>query len=115
MGTAFLDPALLHYSITPSLHFLLPLLFVEFLPDQFFQLFHYLFGVRPFTANRELRSLPGSEHHQAHDAFAVDLFAFLFHPDLGTMTAGDPDEHRRGAGMQTETVNDRDLFLDLPP
>src|ERR1700704_4170460 len=89
--------------------------FVELLLDQLFELFHHLVGVRSFATNGELRSLARGEHHQAHDALAVDLFAFLLHPDFRTITTRDPDKHRRGTRVQTEPVDDHDLFLDLLP
>src|SRR5476649_408882 len=88
---------------------------VEAPVDQIFDLFHRLVGVRAFAANQQLRTLPGGQHHETHDTLAVDLFAFLLHPDFGAIAARDADEHGRRPRVQTEAIDNRNLLLDFLP
>jgi hypothetical protein len=61
--------------------------------DEFFDLLEGGFGIGALASDAKLRSLAGGEHHKAHDAFAVDLFAVPFHPNIAFVTVADLDEH----------------------
>ena len=83
-----------------------PLFLAETGFDQILNLGDGFFGVGPLGVDRELRALAGGEHHEAHDALAIHALAVFFHPDLGTVTAGDFDKHRRRAGVEAVAILD---------
>ena len=64
-------------------------------------------GVRAFDVQGEFAAGAGGEHHQAHDAFAVDLFAVFFHKDVARKPVGGLDEERGGPRMNAELVRPR--------
>src|SRR5204863_9710851 len=45
-------------------------------------------GVFSLSLNREFAPRPGSQHHQAHDALAVDLLAVLLDEDIAAEAVG---------------------------
>src|SRR5437667_3936432 len=81
-------------------------IFIESGVNQFFQLFHCFLGIWSLATNTQLRSLPGSQHHQAHYTFAVYFLSFLRYPDFRAMPAGNAHEHLRRAGMQPKPIHD---------
>src|SRR5690606_29626907 len=58
-----------------------PSLLSEPLRDQLRQRRERRFGILAARANRDLAAELGREHHDPHDALAVDLHLFLLHPD----------------------------------
>src|SRR4051795_7127030 len=48
-------------------------IFAEFARDQRFDFLDRLLRIGAFAADEKLRSLPGRQHHQTHDAFAVNF------------------------------------------
>src|SRR5690606_13431515 len=63
-------------------------------------------GVVSFRGDLDDRALGRREHHEAHDALAVDFFAVLLHPDVTGKAIGELDELRGGTGMETVFVRD---------
>jgi len=57
----------------------------------------------------------GGEHHQTHDAFAVNFFAVFLDEDFAGETTGSFDEHCGGTGMDSEFVRDQESFVIKPP
>src|SRR6266571_4227031 len=74
-------------------------IFVEARVDQFFELLHCFVRVWSLATDTQFRPLPGSEHHQAHDAFAIYFLAFLRNPNFRSMTARDAHKHGGRPGM----------------
>ena len=87
--------------------------FIELAKDDGLDLGERLVRVRPFTADEKFRALPGREHHQAHDALPVHALAVLFHPDIALEAAARFHKERRGAGMQTQPIQDRQFLAGL--
>jgi len=70
-----------------------------------------LSGVRSVGLHDDFAAGAGREHHQAHDALAVDGLAVLLHEDIAGETVGGFHEHRRGPGMNAELVGDQKFLL----
>src|SRR5438128_4495919 len=81
--------------------------FIKARIDQRFELLRCLRRVRSFAANPQLRALSGGQHHEPHDALAVDLFALFRHPDFRAIIACNTHEHRRRASMKPEASHNR--------
>src|SRR5215210_4716815 len=54
----------------------------------------------------------GREHHNTHDAFAIDLAAALLELNLTGKVRGEIHELRGCAGVHAELVDNRDFFTD---
>ena len=66
------------------------LLFLVKLPqDQGFEFGQDGGGVVALDVEGDFAAGAGGQHHQAHDALAVDLFAVLFHKDVAGVAIGD--------------------------
>src|SRR5208283_163912 len=74
-----------------------------------------LVGVVAFAMNDNVAARPGGEHHEAHDAFAVDLFAVLFDEVAAGEFIDEADEHGGGPGMDAELVEHDELALQSGP
>jgi hypothetical protein len=61
----------------------------------------------------EPRAAARRQHHQTHDALAVDLFAIFFDQNVALESVGRLDEQRGGAGMNAKLVDDGQLFFDF--
>jgi len=60
----------------------------------------------PLGGNGQFAARPGwRSHHQTHDAFAVHLFAVLFHEHVA-LNRWRFDEERGGPGVNAELVRD---------
>src|SRR5438270_7933752 len=70
-------------------------------------------GIRSFAADLQFRALPGGQHHQSHNAFAIDLFIFFFDPDVAAVAAGYFNEKCGWSRVETEAVHDGDFFFSL--
>src|SRR5688572_19164021 len=68
-----------------------------------------LFRVVPDGADHDPRPALGGEHHDAHDALAVDLDVVAGHEDVRAEARGEPHELRRRPGVEPELVADGDL------
>src|SRR6266404_5108956 len=84
-------------------------LFVEFAANKVFQLGEGLGGVVAVGVDSEFAAGTGGQHHQAHDALAVDLVAVFFDEDFATEPAGNFDEHGGGPGVDAEFVGNQKL------
>ena len=69
--------------------------------------------VRPLGGHAQLGPLAGGQHHQSHDALAVDLLTVLFHPDFRLVAVGNLDETRRRPGVHPQLVEDDEVFAAL--
>ena len=56
--------------------------------------------------------MAGGKHHEAHNAFTVNLFPVLFDGDLTGELAGGFDELRRRPGVDPELVADSEFAAD---
>src|SRR5262245_25184539 len=74
--------------------------------DQCLKFFHRLVGVRTFATDVQLRPLPGSEHHQTHNAFAIYHFPLLRYPDFRAVTTRNSHEHGRGSRVESKSIRD---------
>lgn len=70
--------------------------------------FHAFGGA--FGAESEFGALSCSEHHEAHDALAVDFFSVLFDPDFTSVCVGNAYNHSSGTGVDAHFVLHRQLF-----
>ena len=61
----------------------------------------------PLDVQGQFAAGAGGEHHQAHDALAVDFFAVLFHEDVAGKPVGGLDEQGGGPGVDAQLVDDR--------
>ena len=66
--------------------------------------------VVPSTCSSQFAAGPGGEHHQAHDALAVDLFAVLFHEDLQAKRLAILTNMRGGPGVDAQLVAQRSVL-----
>ena len=89
-------------------------IFVKASFNQLLDFVHRLIRILSFAANVQLGTLPRSQHHQTHDAFSVDLLAFLIDPHFTTKAGRDADEHGRGPRMQPEAIHNRNIFFYFP-
>src|SRR5512146_2345003 len=64
-------------------------------------------------ADRDLTTVFGREHHDAHDALTVHFQIVLLHPQLGSEPAGELDELGRGSRVQPVAVLDLDRSLEI--
>src|ERR1035441_7231708 len=85
-------------------------LFVELAVHEGFNLGQGLRGVMAVGVDGDCAARTGGQHHQAHDAFAVDLLAVLFHEDVAAKAVGGFDKHGRGPGMNAQLVRDLKIF-----
>src|SRR6185437_13129363 len=86
------------------------LLLVELAMEKVFQFGDGGGGVVAFGVDGQFAAGTRGEHHQAHDAFAVHLFAILLDEDVATETVGDLDEHRGGTRVDAQLVGNKKLF-----
>src|SRR3954451_6191277 len=81
--------------------------------DQLFQFLHRLLRVRSFATDLQGRALASGQHHQTHNALAINLFAFFGDPHLAAMAAGNTDEHGGRTSVQPKSIHDRNFLHDL--
>lgn len=86
--------------------------FTEALVNQGRQLGYRFFLVVAGGVQVHLRAFPGSQHHDGHYALAIDLLITLDELNLAFELGCQADEFRRRAGVQSELVDDRELFTD---
>ena len=72
--------------------------------DQGFDFGDGLLGIRAAGVQGHFAAGTEGEHHQSHDAFAVDFFAVLFHENLGRKAVGSLDEQSGGPGVDAQLV-----------
>ena len=72
--------------------------------DEGFEFGDGLQCVRAAGVDDQSAARPGGEHHQTHDAFAVDFFAVLFHENFGRKAVGGLDEQGGGPGVDAQLV-----------
>ena len=83
---------------------------VELPLEQTLQFGNGLSRVRAFGVDGQSAAGPGGQHHQAHDALAVDGFAVLFHEDVSLEAIGGLDKHCRWPGVDAQLVLNRQFF-----
>jgi hypothetical protein len=68
--------------------------------------------LRVVTANvqDQFAAGAGGEHHQSHDAFAIDFFTVLFNKNFGRKSVGSLHKESGGPGVNAQLVDD-DNFL----
>ena len=88
--------------------------FVELALKQCFQLPHRRLGVRSLGDDDEFGALARRQHHQSHDALAIDLFAVLLDGDVAGIFVGGLDEQRHRSRVDAELVDHRDLPARRP-
>src|SRR5690606_21580775 len=69
-------------------------------------------GVVALDAKANAAAAGRGQHHQAHDALGVYRLAVELDPHLAVEFRGEIDQLRRGAGVQSELVDDFDFFFD---
>src|SRR5688572_16341647 len=67
-------------------------------------------GIVTLGEDEQFAARASRQHHQAHDALAVDLLTVLLDEDIALEAVGRLDEHGGGPGMDSEFV-DHDHFL----
>jgi hypothetical protein len=83
---------------------------VAFVFDQPHQGGHRFFVLLAFGQQMYIGAFAGSQHHDCHDALAVhQAFGAATNAYLAGVGARHADELRRGAGVQTELVDDGDF------
>jgi len=88
------------------------LIFLEIPVDEVFDGGEGGFCVVAFSADNEDGPVAGGEHHEAHDAFAIDLLTVFFDGDIAGELAGGLDELGRGPGVDAELVADGEFAPD---
>ncbi len=83
---------------------------VELAVDEGFEFGERLVGVVALGVDGDSAAGVGGQHHQAHDALAVDLFAVLFHEDVAAKAVGGFDEHGRRPGVDARLVGDGEFL-----
>jgi hypothetical protein len=86
-----------------------PSILVKLAFDQGFDLGEGLVGVVAFAMDDDFAARSGGQHHQTHDAFAVDLFAVLFDEDAAGKFIDNTDKHGGGPGMDAQLVEHHKL------
>src|SRR5690242_2845523 len=81
----------------------------EAVADERAKRFHRLDLVGAGHFERDLRSLPRGEHHDAHDALGVDLAAIALDLHVAVEFRGELRELRRRTRVQPELVDDLDF------
>lgn len=88
-----------------------PSIFLELAGDEILKGGHRGIGVRTVGADGDDGAVAGGEHHQAHDALAIDFLTILLNEDVRLETVGGFDELRRRAGMDAELVENGEIFF----
>jgi len=78
--------------------------------NEVFNLRNHLIGIGTLGDDVKFRSLASGQHHEAHDALAIDALAILLDPDLRPITTRYLDKHGGRARVQAVTVLDHDLL-----
>src|ERR1700722_1484974 len=86
------------------------LFFVKLPLDERFQIGDGLGGISAANMQRHFTAGAGGEHHQAHDAFAVNFFPILFHKNITLKLVGGFDEKRRRPGMDAQLIGNGEFF-----
>src|SRR5690348_10710354 len=89
-----------------------PLSLSEPVGDEGGERVHGRFRVRSIGAEHERRSALGGEHHDAHDALAIDLHAVLHEGDLALEAGGDLHDLGRRPGVEPVLVDDLHRSFD---
>ena len=63
-------------------------------------------------AEVEFGAFGGAEHHDAHDAFAVDGFTVTGELRFSGEAAGEVDQLDGGSGMEAQFIDDGDFFAE---
>src|SRR5207249_5189309 len=79
-------------------------LFIELPPDEGFELGQRLGSIVAVRVDGQFTAGAGGQHHQTHDALAVDLLAILFHKDLAIKPTGGFDKESCWPGMNAQLV-----------
>ena len=78
--------------------------------DEGFDFSDGLSGVCAANVQDQFTAGAGGEHHQAHDAFAVDFFTVLFNKNFSRKPISGFHKESSGPGVNAQLVND-DKFL----
>src|SRR2546421_12611208 len=86
---------------------------VEFPFEQRLQFMNGVSGIPSFGKDNQFAARTGREHHQTHNALAVDSFAVLFDKNLAIKAVGSADEHGGGTSVDAQFVDHHQLLWDL--
>ena len=86
------------------------LFLVELALDESFDFHERFGGVGTDGVNGQFAAGTGGEHHQTHDAFAIDLFAIFLHENIAGKPARGFDKHGRRPGMNARFVGDGEFL-----
>lgn len=78
--------------------------FVEFPGEKGLEFHQHLRGVFAGGEKLDFGAPGGGEHHEAHDALAVNLFLVLFDEHLGFEFIGNPNDHGSRTGMDSHLI-----------
>jgi hypothetical protein len=82
------------------------LFLVKLSPDEGFEFGNGLLCVRAANIQGQFAAGAGGEHHQAHDAFAIDFFTVLFDVNFGHKPVGGLHKESGGPGVNAQLVDD---------
>ena len=88
-----------------------PSIFLELASDQVGDGVERGVGVGAIGAYGDDRAVAGGEHHQAHDALAIDFLAILLDEDVGLEAIGRFDKLGGGTGVDAELVEDGEILF----
>src|SRR4051812_34371803 len=86
---------------------------VELALQQCFDFMDGMSCIAAFGQNEQFAARPGGEHHQAHDALAIDPLTVLLDENLTIEAIGGTDEHRGGASMDPQFIGYDQFFGKL--
>ena len=86
------------------------LFLVELAVHEVFQFADGGVGVCAFDVESDFAAGAGCEHHQTHDALAVNLFTVLFNEDITGESIRGFNEHSRRPGMNAQLVRNQQIF-----
>lgn len=88
-----------------------PSVFLEFASDEVGDGVERGVGVGAIGAYGDDRAVAGGEHHQAHDALAIDFLAILLDEDVGLEAIGRFDKLGGRTGVDAELVEDGEILF----
>ena len=86
-------------------------IFLELAGDEVGDRFERGVGVRAVGTNGDDGTVAGGQHHQAHDALAIDFLAILLNKNVRLKAIGRFDELRCGTGVDAELVENGEILF----
>jgi hypothetical protein len=85
--------------------------FVEFASHEGFDFIESLMAILAFTGDLQFAAGTGGQHHQPHNALAVDLLAVLIDQDIAGEAIDEFDKEGGRAGMDAQLVDHNKFAL----